>query len=100
MEESIEVEGTVIAVLPGTTFRVRLNNKHELLAHISGKLRKNFIKIGVGDCVRMEMSPYDLNQARICYRLKQTLAPSNPPKRSFGPKRSSNARRDENKEED
>ena len=84
MEESIEVEGTVVTVLPGTTFRVRLDNNHELLAHISGKLRKNFIKIGVGDRVKMEISPYDLNQARICYRLKQTATQANPPKRSFG----------------
>ncbi len=86
MEESIEIEGTVVTVLPGTTFRVRLDNNHELLAHISGKLRKNFIKIGVGDRVKMEMSPYDLNQARICYRLKQTSPQANPPKRSFGPR--------------
>ena len=86
MEEAIEIEGTVVTVLPGTTFRVRLDNKHELLAHISGKLRKNFIKIGVGDRVKMEMSPYDLNQARICYRLKQTTTQANPPKRSFGPR--------------
>ena len=89
MEESIEVEGTVVTVLPGTTFRVRLDNKHELLAHISGKLRKNFIKIGVGDRVKMEISPYDLNQARICYRLKQTATQANPPKRSFGPRHNS-----------
>lgn len=88
MQEAIEVEGTVVTVLPGTTFRVRLDNNHELLAHISGKLRKNFIKIGVGDRVKMEMSPYDFTQARICYRLKQTQTqPANPPKRSFGPRR-------------
>jgi translation initiation factor IF-1 len=88
MEESIEVEGTVVTVLPGTTFRVKLDNSHEILAHISGKLRKNFIKIGVGDRVKMEMSPYDLNKARICYRMKQNVPnPGNPPKRSFGPKR-------------
>jgi translation initiation factor IF-1 len=88
MEESIEVEGTVVTVLPGTTFRVKLDNSHEILAHISGKLRKNFIKIGVGDRVKMEMSPYDLNKARICYRMKQNVSnPGNPPKRSFGPKR-------------
>jgi translation initiation factor IF-1 len=88
MEASIEVEGTVVTVLPGTTFRVKLDNSHEILAHISGKLRKNFIKIGVGDRVKMEMSPYDLNKARICYRMKQNISnPGNPPKRSFGPKR-------------
>lgn len=95
MEESIEIEGTVVTVLPGTTFRVRLDNNHELLAHISGKLRKNFIKIGVGDRVKMEISPYDLNQARICYRLKQTATQANPPKRSFGP-RHGNASKDNN----
>jgi len=86
MEESIEVEGTVVTVLPGTSFRVRLDNNHEILAHISGRLRKNFIKVGVGDRVKMEMSPYDFNQARICYRLKQTVVQSQPPKRSFGPR--------------
>ena len=96
MEESIEVEGTVVTVLPGTSFRVRLDNNHELLAHISGRLRKNFIKIGVGDRVKMEMSPYDLNQARICYRLKQTVVQSQPPKRSFGPRRN-NASNQRNK---
>ena len=70
MEESIEIEGTVVAVLPGTSFRVRLDNNHELLAHISGRLRKNFIKIGVGDRVKMEMSPYDLTKGRITWRAK------------------------------
>ena len=91
MESIIEVEGTVTTVLPGTMFRVRLDNNHELLAHISGKLRKNFIKIGVGDRVKMEMSPYDLNKARICFRMRKNAPekPANPPKRSFGPKRNS-----------
>jgi len=55
-------------VLPGTMFRVALPNGHEVLAHISGKMRKNFIKIGIGDKVTLEMSPYDLNKARIIYR--------------------------------
>jgi len=69
----IEVEGKVIAVLPGTMFKVQLTNSpngHIVLAHISGKLRKNFIKIAAGDNVRMEMSPYDLEKGRITYRMK------------------------------
>lgn len=91
MEELIEIEGTIVKVLPKTLFRVRLDNQQELLAHISGKLRKNFIKIGIGDRVLMEMSPYDLTKARICYRLRTTLTNTNPPKRSFGPKRHSSS---------
>ena len=67
-EEHIELSGTVTQVLPGTMFRVALPNGHEVLAHISGKLRKNFIRISVGDKVNVEMSQYDLNKARITYR--------------------------------
>jgi len=67
-EEHIELSGTVKQVLPGTMFRVELPNGHEVLAHISGKMRKNFIRIAVGDKVNVEMSPYDLNKARITYR--------------------------------
>jgi translation initiation factor IF-1 len=67
-EESIKLTGTVTQVLPGTFFRVALPNNHEVLAHISGKMRKNFIRISVGDTVQIEMSPYDLNKARITYR--------------------------------
>lgn len=67
-EEPIELIGAVTQVLPGTMFRVALPNKHEVLAHISGKMRKNFIRISVGDRVNIEMSPYDLNKARITYR--------------------------------
>ena len=67
-EEPIELAGTVTQVLPGTMFRVALPNRHEVLAHISGKMRKNFIRISVGDKVSIEMSPYDLNKARITYR--------------------------------
>jgi translation initiation factor IF-1 len=59
---AIEVEGKVVAVLPGTMFKVQLANGHVVLAHISGKLRKNFIKIAAGDTVKMEMSPYDLGE--------------------------------------
>lgn len=67
-EEPIELTGTVTQVLPGTMFRVALPTKHEVLAHISGKMRKHFIRISVGDRVNLEMSPYDLNKARITYR--------------------------------
>jgi len=67
-KDVIELTGTVTQVLPGTMFRVALPNGHEVLAHISGKMRKNFIRISVGDKVRLEMSPYDLNKARITYR--------------------------------
>jgi len=70
MEEPIVVEGNVTVVLPGTMFRVKLDNQHEVLAHISGKMRKRFIRLTVGDRVRMEMSPYDLDKARIVYRLR------------------------------
>lgn len=69
-EEPILLEGTVTQVLPGTMFRVALaSNGHEVLAHISGKMRKNFIRISVGDRVSVEMSPYDLHKARIMLRL-------------------------------
>src|SRR5881296_1328462 len=67
-EEPIELVGTVTQVLPGTMFRVALPNGHEVLAHISGKMRKNFIRISVGDKVKVQMSPYDLGKARITYR--------------------------------
>lgn len=69
-EQPIELEGTITAVLPGTMFRVVLDNKHEVLAHISGKMRKHFVRLTAGDRVRMEMSPYDLSKARITYRLR------------------------------
>ena len=66
----IEVEGKVVEALPNAMFRVELENKHEILAHISGKIRKNFIRILPGDKVTMEMSPYDLTKARIVWRAK------------------------------
>ncbi|MBM3844920.1 MAG: translation initiation factor IF-1 [Verrucomicrobia bacterium] len=69
MEEHIEIEGRITSVLAGTMFRVELDNKHSVLAHISGKMRKRFIRLTVGDRVRMEMSPYDLDKARITYRI-------------------------------
>lgn len=71
MEEHIEVEGKISAVLAGTMFRVELNNGHQVLAHISGKMRKRFIRLTVGDRVKMEMSPYDLDKGRIVYRLNR-----------------------------
>ncbi len=69
-EEAIEVEGTVIEPLPNAMFRVRLENDHVVLAHISGKMRKYFIKILPGDKVTVELSPYDLSRGRITYRAK------------------------------
>jgi translation initiation factor IF-1 len=71
-EQAIEVEGTITSVLPGTMFRVSLDNNKEVqvLAHISGKMRKHWVRLTAGDRVRMEMSPYDLTKARITYRLK------------------------------
>ena len=67
-EEPIELTGSVTQVLPGTMFKVALSNGHQVLAHISGKMRKNWIRINVGDKVKVEMSPYDLGKARITYR--------------------------------
>ena len=67
-ESSIVVEGKITAVLPGTMFRVELSNKHLVLAHISGKMRKHFIKVLPGDKVTVELSPYDLTKGRITYR--------------------------------
>ena len=68
--DAIEVEGTVVEPLPNTMFAVELENGHRVLAHISGKLRMNFIRILPGDRVRVELSPYDLTRGRITYRLK------------------------------
>ena len=69
-EDVIEVEGVVSEALPNTTFKVKLENGHEILAHISGKLRMNYIKILPGDKVKLELSPYDLTQGRITWRDK------------------------------
>ena len=75
-EKAIEIEGTITSVLPGTMFRVSLNGGskngsgvRQVLAHISGKMRKRFIRLTVGDRVKMQMSPYDMDKARIVYRL-------------------------------
>ncbi len=68
-EKNIEIEGRITDVLPGTMFRVELPNGHSVLAHISGKMRKRFIRLTAGDRVKMQMSPYDMNKARIVYRI-------------------------------
>ena len=70
-EEKIEVEGTVIEALPGTQFRVLLDNDHEVLAYLSGKMRRYYIRILLGDRVKLEVSPYDLTRGRITYRQKK-----------------------------
>jgi len=67
-DDLIQVDGTVTKVLPATMYKVKLENEHEVLAHISGKMRKNFIRITTGDRVTVEMSPYDLTKGRITYR--------------------------------
>jgi translation initiation factor IF-1 len=69
-EDAIEVVGTVLETLPNAMFRVELENKHQVLAHISGKMRKNFIRILPGDKILVELSPYDLSRGRIVYRYK------------------------------
>ena len=69
-EDVIEVEGVVVETLPNTNFKVELENGHQILAHISGKLRMNYIKILPGDKVKVELSPYDLTRGRITWRAK------------------------------
>ena len=69
-EDVIEVEGVVVEALPNTNFKVELENGHQVLAHISGKLRMNYIKILPGDKVKLELSPYDLNRGRITWKAK------------------------------
>jgi translation initiation factor IF-1 len=71
-EDKILVEGRVIEALPGTQFKVRLETGHEVLAYLSGKMRKYYIRILLGDHVRVEMSPYDLTRGRIVYRHRKT----------------------------
>lgn len=75
-EDKIELEGTVIEALPGTQFRVELDNGHEVLAYLSGKMRKYYIRILLGDRVRVEVSPYDLSRGRITYRFKKRMPQS------------------------
>ena len=72
-EEKIEAEGKVVEALPGTQFRVELDNGHEILAYLSGKMRKYYIRILLGDRVKVEISPYDLTRGRIVYRYKKVF---------------------------
>ena len=72
-DDKIQVEGVVIEALPGTQFKVRLDNGHEVMAYLSGKMRKYYIRILLGDRVRVDMSPYDLNRGRIVYRYKKQV---------------------------
>ena len=69
-EDSIEMQGTVVETLPNTTFRVELENGHIVTAHISGKMRKNYIRILIGDTVTVQLTPYDLSKGRIVYRAR------------------------------
>jgi translation initiation factor IF-1 len=69
-EEKIEVEGTVVEALPNTTFRVELDNGHTVLAYLSGKMRKFYIRVLLGDQVKVELSPYDLTRGRLVYRYR------------------------------
>ena len=69
-EDAVQAEGTVLEALPNAMFRVDLGNEHKVLAHVSGKMRMNFIRILPGDKVMMELSPYDLTRGRIIYRVK------------------------------
>lgn len=70
-KDKIEVEGTVVEALPGTMFRVELEDGHQVLAYLSGKMRKYYIRILLGDKVRVELTPYDLEKGRITYRFKK-----------------------------
>jgi translation initiation factor IF-1 len=72
-EEKIEVEGTIVEALPNTMFRVQLDNGHEVLAYLSGKMRKYYIRVLLGDRVVVELSPYDLTRGRITYRHKKKV---------------------------
>ncbi len=76
-DDKIYVEGTVIEALPGTQFKVKLDNGHEILAYLSGKMRKYYIRILLGDRVRVEMSPYDLGRGRIVFRYRKQMRPAN-----------------------
>jgi translation initiation factor IF-1 len=74
-EEKITVEGTVVEAMPSTTFRVQLENGHTVLAYLSGRLRKYYIRILLGDRVKVELSPYDLTRGRITYRFNTNSPP-------------------------
>jgi translation initiation factor IF-1 len=71
-DDKITVEGTIVEALPATQFKVRLDNGHDVLAYLSGRMRKYYIRILLGDRVRVEMTPYDLTRGRIVYRQKKT----------------------------
>jgi translation initiation factor IF-1 len=73
-EDNIEMEGVIVETLPNTTFKVKLENGHIVTAHISGKIRKNYIRILTGDKVTVELTPYDLTKGRIIFRHKETPA--------------------------
>ncbi len=74
-EEKLVAEGTITEALPNTSFKVTLDNGHEVLAYLSGKMRKHYIRVLIGDRVRLEISPYDLSRGRIVYRFKKHTAP-------------------------
>ncbi|HEY8966427.1 MAG TPA: translation initiation factor IF-1 [Candidatus Methylacidiphilales bacterium] len=81
LDNMIEVEGKITTILPGTMFRVELDNGHQVLAHISGKMRKHFVRLTHGDRVKLEMSPHDLDKARILFRLDRPADPNAPARR-------------------
>ena len=74
-EDKIQLDGTIVEALPGTQFRVELENGHEIIAYLSGKMRKYYIRVLLGDQVTVEMSPYDLTRGRITYRPKKQFRP-------------------------
>lgn len=78
-KDKITIEGKVIEALPATQFRVELDNGHEVLAYLSGKMRRHYIRILLGDRVTLEMSPYDLARGRIVYRYNKNRPPRTPP---------------------
>ena len=86
-EELLEFPGTVSELLPNATFRVKLENEHEIIAHTAGKMRKNRIKTMVGDRVTVEMTPYDLTRGRLVYRHKSEGAPTGQGRRVYRPRR-------------
>jgi len=85
-EEKIEMEGLIVEALPGTMFRVSLSSSHTVLAYLSGKMRKNYIRILLGDRVKEELSPYDLTRGRITYRFKQSSGEGEPLEENPQPK--------------
>ena len=92
-EKTVELEGTIHTVLPGTMFRVELENGHLVLAHISGKMRKRFIRLVAGDKVKLEMSPYDTDKARIVYRVDNRRPHPGGARKKGGPPRRGGPRR-------